>query len=544
MSILGRLFQRDGMAIYRRGILRFNRGEYRDAITDFESTLDGIKDPSDPYFALGRFYAAEAHAKLGLSREALGDRTQAAEEFRKALACGYHYPDLHVHLSAICDAEGDDAGAERECLAALDRNPDYHDARARLLIALANQGRSAESAAELDRLIAAGYPVPIPSAQDPARPRVDAALVESLRALVDERRRGAARLTRALESYDRGDRETAVAELRSAIRETPGYADLRCRLGTLLIESGQVRQGLEQIERAIEINPAYVEARLQAGIAFLKLGAPDDALVHLRVASEQAEAHPDVVLFLGLAHLRAGDFADASRIFGGALERSPAFHRARYCLGLVHLAQGKIREAMRLVEEACDAEPALASARMNLGFLKVRHGEPEVAATMFRAVLRKDPTDPEARLGLALALESCGSPDDARAELLLALPSNPQSPAVLSALARVDFAQGHFADAAEWCDRALDEVPKDASLQALRGSILSGMGEHEKAKVAFEAALALQPEHAEARVGHALCLLNLQHRSAGRAEMETVYRADPANPVARIFADEKLIEDL
>ena len=542
MSILGRLFQRDGMAIYRRGILRFNRGEYREAIADFESTLEGIHDPKDPYYSLGRFYAAEAHAKLGLAHERLGDRTQAAEEFGKALACGYHYPDLHVHLSAIRDAEGDDAGAERECRAALDKNPEYHDARARLLIALANQGRTAEATAELNRLIDASYALPV--RVDPANPRVDAALVESLRAVVAERRRGATRLMRALESYDRGDRDTAIAELRSAVRDQPGYADLRCRLGSLLLEAGQMHEGLAEIEKAIEINGNYVEARLQAGIACLRLGSPDEALLHLRVATEQGPDHPDVRLFLGLAHLRTGEFEDASRILTEALERSPSFHRARYCLGLVRLAQGRPQQAIEMLEQACEAEPNLARARIELGFLKVHHGSPEVAATLFREVLKKDPADPEARLGLGLALESCGTTAEALVELTHAFQANPRSVVILSALARCNLAEGRFVDAGSWCERAIEEAPDDAVLKTVRGSAWAGAGEHERAKEAFESALALQPDDAQARVGLALCLFNLRHRNAGRSEMETVFRADPANPIARVFADEKLIEGL
>jgi tetratricopeptide (TPR) repeat protein len=540
--MLGRLFQRDGMSTYRRGILHFNRGEYQEAIADFEATLAGIGDPQDPYFALGRFYAAEAHAKLGLAYEGLGDREQAAAEFEKAIGCGYHYPDLHVHLAAILDSQGNDLGAEAECRTALERNPEYHDARARLLIALANQGRASEASDELARLLASSYPVPTMS--DPANPRVDAPLVEGLRAIVSERRRGHARLARALESYDRGDRDTAIAELKSAVRDQPRYADLRCRLGALLLESGRIREGLAEIEHAIDINRDYVEARLQAGIANLRLGAPEDAILHLRIAYELEPEHPDVCLFFGVANLRTGDFEEASRILEEALEASPIFHRARYCLGLVRLAQGRTQEAIGMIMEASEGEPALAHAQIDLGFLKVRHGSPEVAVTMFREVLKRDPADVEARLGLGLALESSGRRGDARPEFLKVLLVDPKSITALTALTRIDIAEGRFAEAGTWCDRAIDETPRDVALLVFRGAAWTGIGEHEKAKSAYESALAQQPDHAEARVGLALSLFHLQRRIAGRAEMENVFRADPANPIARVFADERLIEGL
>ncbi len=542
MSILGRLFQRDGMSSYRRGILHFNRGEYQEAIAAFEATLSGIGDPHDPYFALGKFYAAEAHAKLGLAYEGLGDHEQAASEFRNAIACGYHYPDLHVHLAAILDAQGDDAGAEAECREALEKNPEYHDARARLLIALANQGRGSEASDELRRLIASSYPVP--KSPDPAEQRVDAPLIEALRAIVSERRRGHARLARALESYDRGDRDTAIAELRSAVRDQPRYADLRCRLGALLLESGLLREGLAEIERAIEINRDYVEARLQAGIAHLRLGSPEEAIPHLKIAYGLSPERPDIRLFYGVAHLRSGDFDEASRLLEEALEAIPAFHRARYCLGLVRLAQGRAEDAMTLLTEAGEGEPALRHARLDLGFLKVRHGSPEVAVTMFREVLKRDPADPEARLGLGLALESAGRRDEARPELLKVLLVDSKSLPTLTSLARIEIAEDRFAEAGTWCDSAIEEAPRDVNLRVLRGTAWAGIGENEKAREAFESALALQPDNADARVGLALSLFHLQRRTAGRAEMESVFRRDPANPIARVFADERLIEGL
>jgi tetratricopeptide (TPR) repeat protein len=542
VSILGRLFQRDGMAVYRRGILHFNKGEYREAIADFERTLEGIRDPEDPYYSLGRFYAAEAHAKLGLSYEGLGDLREAAEEFRRALACGYHYPDLHLHLAAIHDAAGDDAEAERECRTALEKNPDYLDARARLLITLANQGRREDAASELARLVDAGYP--IPESIDRSDPRIDAATVEAFRVSVAERRRGGVRMIRALESYDRGDRETAIAELRSAVRDQPRYADLRCRLGTLLCESGRLREGLEEIEKAIELNGFYVEARLQAGIACLRLGAPEDALHHLRIAAEKGPEHPDVRLFLGLAFLRNGDFDEAGRILGAALDESPFFHRARYCLGLVRLAQGRTEEAIAMIAQASNSEAGLARARLDLGFIKVHHGDPEVAATLFREVLKKDPADGEARLGLGLALESSGRRGDARPEFLHVITADPRSLSALTALARIDLADGKCAEAGGWCDRAIEDSPKSPDLHVLRADAWRGIGDLERAKNSYEAALAIQPDHAEARVGLGLCLFRMKHGTAGRVEMESVFRADPANPIARVFADEKLIEGL
>jgi tetratricopeptide (TPR) repeat protein len=542
VSILGRFFHRDGMAEYRRGIVLFNQGRYEDAVAAFERNLKAIDDKSDPYYSLGRFYAAEAHAKLGMALHRSGSLDRAEVQFRAALACGYRYPDLHVLLAAILEERGDLVGSERECRAALDIHPGYLDARCRLLVALIRQGKTAEAGEEAARLTSSGCA--LPEIGDLGQTGFDAGMIEKLRTSIDDRQKGQPHLTRALESYDRGNREEAIAELRSAVDAHPGYADLRCRLGSLLIEDGLPEEALEELERAIQINPNYVEARLQAGVACLRLGDPGGAARHLRIAHERQPDYPDVQLFLGLALLRDGETAESGRILESALSAAPGFERARYVLGLVRLVEGRVREAIGMIEEAAAADPLGTRGSVDLGFLHVRHGDPEVAASLFRQVIASDPADAEARLGLGLALEAVGDDVAARDELQESLRFSPEGLPAITAIARIDLRAGKPESALPGIEVALEHTPRDPDLLCLKGQALARMGEAARSKEAYEQALALHPAHTQARVGLALSLFRLERKDAGRAEMEAAFRADPANPIARVFADDGLIAGL
>jgi tetratricopeptide (TPR) repeat protein len=543
MSVLGRLFHRAGMSDYRRGIVSFNNGDLDAAVEAFEQTLETIQDPSDPYYSLGRFYAAEAHCKLGLSLYHRGDIQRAAAELRKALGCGYRYPDLHAHLAAIFDRQGEHAAAERESRAALEIHPAYLDARARLMIALHSQGRAEEAATEFQKLIGAGFP--FPKGIDSGQPLpLDESFLPELRELLDHRQKGRWELSRAVESYDRGDSAQAADELRAAIAEQPRYADLRCRLGSLLIESDRVEDGLREMLVALEINPNYVEARLQAGLAYLRLGRPGDAITQLRVAAVHQPGYPDVQLFLGLALLREGSLAEASAVLEASLKSVPGFHRARYALGLVHLAGGQLDRALREFRQAVDGDPLLLRARVDLGFLQVKRGEPEVAATLFRQVLARDPEDAEARLGLGLALAASGQIEPARGALDAALQSNPRSVPALEGLARVEFQAGKLELAGSLLDRALVECGGRADLHSLRGRVWAGLGDHGKAMESHEAALAIYPGFADARVGLALALFGLGRKEEARGEMAAALKTDPTHPIARAFVDDRLVADL
>jgi tetratricopeptide (TPR) repeat protein len=404
MSLLGRLFHREGMADYRRGIIQFNNGDFTSAIECFERTLVVVRNPTDPYHSLSRFYAAEAHAKLGLALARNGDLGRAASEFRSAIGCGYRYPDLHVRLAGILERLGDPAGAERECLAALAIHPAYHDARACMGIALVSLGRLDEARALLEDLHERGYGLP-PGLPWEAGGAPPPEALSALRDQLDRKNRSSASLQRALDSYDRGDLQMAIEELEEAVEEQPRYADLHCRLGALLIEAGKVERALEELKAALEIHPRYVEARLQSGIAWLRLGDPEKAVEHLEVAYDQAPDYPDVLLFLGLALLRDGALSRASALLTETVERLPRFAGGHYGLALVRLVEGATDESIALLRGALACDPNFSRAQLDLGDLLLRRGEAAEAASRFRGILEKEKTHARQALAKAFAAD-------------------------------------------------------------------------------------------------------------------------------------------
>lgn len=495
MSLLGRLFHREGMADYRQGILQFNHGDFAGAIACFERTLAVVRNPTDPYHSLSRFYAAEAHAKLGLALARHGELDRAAAEFRQAIACGYRYPDLHVQLAGILHRLGDPAGAEQECRAALAIHPSYHDARARLAIALAGQGRMEEARALLVELQAKGYPLP-PDLVWEAGEGPHAFALQALGEQIDRKKRSSDSLVRALDRYNRGDLRAAIEELKEAVEEEPRYADLRCRLASLLLEAGDAEQALPQLEAAIGIHPLYVEARLQAGIVLLRLNDPTGAVAHLEVAYERAPDYPDVRLFLGLALLRDGELGRASLLLAETVEMLPRYAAGHYGLALVQLVQGTADKAARSLRSALACDPNFTCAQLDLAYLLLRSGEVTEAAGLFQRLLDRDPKNPEALLGLGTV--RCGQ------SISSSMRSSPAGAAV------------H------------DPEPVFAP---------AGLGRLDLEQEAGAAGV-------EAQVRHALALLQKGQKQEARKALAEALAADPTNPTARALADQGLIARL
>ncbi len=101
MSLFTKLFGLGESDHYNKGIEHYNRGDYDNAVVEFERVIAETTNKSDPYYQLGMFYAAETHAHLGFAFYRQGNLEEAEKQFRKAVEENNRYPDLHYHLGMI-----------------------------------------------------------------------------------------------------------------------------------------------------------------------------------------------------------------------------------------------------------------------------------------------------------------------------------------------------------------------------------------------------------------------------------------------------------
>ena len=147
--------------------------------------------------------------------------------------------------------------------------------------------------AALGRALALGYELPVALAGSPSArwetgdwARLAPAVPRSPAVAAGQ----PAPVDRALARYHHGDLAGAIAELERAVGERPSYADLRCRLAGLLLESGRIDEALEHLDVALLINPRYLEARLLSARARPERGEVDEAV---RMTEAAVEAYPD-----------------------------------------------------------------------------------------------------------------------------------------------------------------------------------------------------------------------------------------------------------
>ncbi len=297
---------------YNAGILHYNKGEFARAAECFEGVLREVRDPNDPDHCLALVHAAEARANLGLAFFHAGDYARAEAEFTRALEENPTFPDLRYYRARIFERSGRIDEAIEDLERALAEHPHYLEGHLLLAVCLGLKGDREHSSAQLGEALSLGLEAP--EWVTPAVAR-DWTGEQWRRLLPDVAARtngaGAKPLDRALAHQQAGDLAGAIAELTRAVTEKPSYADLRCRLGGLLLEDGRLEDALDQFKVALELNPRYLEARLLAARAELERGRAAAAGVEIYVALVALEIYPFLLFWLAVSLFLQWDRASA-----------------------------------------------------------------------------------------------------------------------------------------------------------------------------------------------------------------------------------------
>lgn len=136
----------------------------------------------------------------------------------------------------------------------------------------------------------------------------------------------------------------------------------------LVLEQGQVDEGIAILENVVEQAPAVSGPRIDLGIAWHRNGDLDAAEQHLRAALELNPDHPVAHNELGIILRKTGRFAEARRSYEAALAIYPGYHHARRNLGVL-----------------CD----------------LYLGDPGCALEAYRAYLQTVPEDPQVSMWVA-----------------------------------------------------------------------------------------------------------------------------------------------
>ena len=209
----------------------------------------------------------------------------------------------------------------------------------------------------------------------------------------------------------RGNRDAAIAEMRSVVQLHPGDFEAQVHLGTWLFEGGLYPEACEAFERAATLQMDSGDAWLRlarsyeaAGKAKAAVGAYRQAIA---LAGRNDPALYDALLRVAMQAKDGPTAVEAAR----KLRPLQPGHRGYLVLGEALLLNGEAEAAVQEYEKAVALAPTSATAQAGLGSAYARMGKAEAAAERLLRAVQLEPDNPTRYRTLARLYEGTGRLD-------------------------------------------------------------------------------------------------------------------------------------
>jgi len=279
----------------------------------------------------------------------------------------------------------------------------------------------------------------------------------------------------SIRALQRGDLAKAIEYLNQSIQSEGNAPDLRYLLGEAYRLSGRYEEAIESYEQAISIQSGFAPAYLGRGLArwAMDAGQVEPVRDDLESALSLDPRLPETMTQLGLLEFNNGNFEGALERFNAAEAVNLAFPITYYYRARAHLAMNQADAAVADAERASQQDLTMLPAFLTLGDAMQAASRLIDSIVPYEIYLRYTPDpDPAVYYRIALAYKEAG-------DLLSALDS---------------------------LNKMLAEVPDSATGLVERGNVHLEMGSIDPAAQDYEAALAIEGENFDAKIGIARVL--------------------------------------
>ena len=309
-----------------------------------------------------------------------------------------------------------------------------------------------------------------------------------------------AQFTQAQHYLEKGDRKSAVIQLKNALQQKPDYAEARYLLGTVYNTTGEVKLAERELRRALDLKMDRVKVAPALAHSLFMQGEFQKVLDETRLEGDaKIESTPEVLSVRGHAQLGLGLMDDAKNSFEQALTKQPEFADA--LLGQARLAglDGKLETSVGLVERAIASDPKNVQAWLMKGDVQRLIPNNGAAIAAYQKALELAPDDAMARLSLIAMQISDTRYDEAEKNIEILRKSAPNNPLVNYFKALLEYRKTHYAAARDAIQQVLKVAPAHLPSVLLGGATEYALGSFEQAEQYLNTVLDKAPDNLHAR---------------------------------------------
>jgi tetratricopeptide (TPR) repeat protein len=245
---------------------------------------------------------------------------------------------------------------------------------------------------------------------------------------------------------------------------------------------------------------------------------------------------PEALLQQADAAYERGELERARGLCEAALRGAPGSFRAQCLMAAIAADAGQTEDGLRWARSAASGDPAAPAPHYLAGRLWQGAGRLAEAEESYRRAVELQPGHARAHNNLGCVLHMQGKLDAALAEYRKALDLDPALPQANQNYASIARDGEALQRAAQSYLRQTQASPRDAMAFTDLGNTWRELGRHREALAAYDRALSIDPDLAEAHFSRSFVLLLLGDYSAGWKDYEWRWRIPAFNAPARRFA--------
>jgi tetratricopeptide (TPR) repeat protein len=328
------------------------------------------------------------------------------------------------------------------------------------------------------------------------------------------------------------DPKSAIADLRSVLRDQPNAVGVMRALARAHLANGEPVLAEETMRRAVDANPKDSGARLDLAQLLMQLGKPEQAkpVIDELVKQEPSNfAAQDAEFRIASA---TKDVASATAAANAMVALEPKRAIGYFYQGVAAESQKKMDDALRLYRQALEVQPdAEEPLRAVARVLTVMNRLPEALALLDEAAVRNPklpfPSNIKGEILLAAHRTS-----DAKAAFRTAIEREPKWWPPYRNLARAQAAENDLPAAAATLQAAIALVNQPETLQTELAGLYERMGKTDDAMQTYEAALRKNPQSEIAANNLAMLLITYRTDppSLDRAKQLSERFSNSSNP--------------
>ena len=324
--------------------------------------------------------------------------------------------------------------------------------------------------------------------------------------------------------------DKAVELTRSALRASPGSAQLWTLQGIAFAGKGDSKQALAAFQQALKISPNSVAAL--AGAAQIEYEADSrEAVPLLNRLLELRPGDPTGHAMLAVLEYRNGDctaavphFDKAGKLLDSQLD---ALHAYATCLARLK----RLDEAAAVLQRALALRPDDPQERHLLASVQIMGQKPKDALATLRPLLDAgNPTADTLQL-VSSAAEDAGDTPQAVSTLRQAILLDPRNVSLYLDFANISFAHESFQVGIDVISEGMLLQPRAAQLYVARGVLYVQLAQYDKAEADFEKAYELDPHQSLSTAAQGLAAVQANDLDHALASIQSKLERKPNDPL-------------